>query len=266
MPHIVARSALVYSAALVPPLDATWPAEAPPRPSAARRRLAAVLAAGLLVGAAVVGLAGAHVVLARLTDVAAVTGNTCATGSWATATTWYLHNNPTPPTGNTTARFNLALDATAPTATTLYNYDTDCDNRAGRSIKRNTGLVTEAGSCRYATWRSSALAAARTINGTATLTVWARKASSGGGDPTLRAHLRVFDPGTSTYTELGSADATVSRNANQSWAQTDLTWSLAGVTVPAGRQVEVKIVATGGNRNAEVAYDTTAYPSSLALP
>jgi len=118
VPHVVARSALADAAALVPPLDAAWPVMAPPRRSPVRRRLGALVAAALVIAAASLALAGTHVVLAHLTDAAAVTGNTFATGSWATATTWSLHNNPTPPTVSTTAQFNLAPNATAPTATT----------------------------------------------------------------------------------------------------------------------------------------------------
>ena len=266
VPHVAARSVLAGAAALVPPLDAAWPVVASPRRSPVRRRLAALVAAGLVVAAASVALAGSHVVLARLVDTAAVTGNTFATGSWATATTWYLHNNPTPPTGNTVAQFNLALDATAPTAATLYNYDMNCDSRAGRSINRNTGLVSEATTCRYATWRSAPLAAPRTLNGTATLAVWARKTSTLGVNPTLRAFLRAFDPATSMYTELGTANVTVTTESTSPWAAYSPSWSLASVAVPVGQQIEVKLVAVGGTRNVEVAYDTTAYPSSLALP
>ncbi|HSW42448.1 MAG TPA: hypothetical protein VLM76_08070, partial [Patescibacteria group bacterium] len=153
-----------------------------------------------------------------------------------------------------------------PTATTLFNYDTGCDSRAGRSINRNTGLVTETGSCRFATWRSAALGSARTLSGTATLLVWARKTSSGGTNPTLRTFLRVFDPGTSAYVELGAANVTVSTEPTAPWVAHTPSWSLAGVTVPAGRQIEIRIVATGGTRNIEIAYDTTALASSLTLP
>jgi len=266
VPHVAARSALAHAAQLLPPLDAAWPPEAPRRRSPVRRRLAALLAAGLVVAAVAATVAGTQVVLARLVDAAPVTNSTFATGTWVTATTWYLHNNPTPPTANTTAQFNLAINATAPTATTLYNYDTNCECRTGRSINRNTGLVSEAGSCRYATWRSAALAAARTLNGTATLTVFARKASTGGTAPNLRAFLRVFNPSTSAYTELGTANATIATESTLPFASYALSWTLASVSVPVGRQVEVETVATGGTRDAEVAYDTTAYASSLALP
>ena len=265
VPHVAARSVLAGGPAFLPAPESLGPPPAPPRRSRVRRRLAVLLVAILVVGAAAVAFAGTRVVLARFTN-AAVTGSTFATGSWATGTTWYLHNNPTPPTANTAAQFNLALDATAPTAGTLYNYDTNCDGRAGRSVNRNTGLVTETGSCRYATWRSGAFGAARTLDGTATLTVWARKSSTGGTNPTLRAFLRVFDPVTSTYVELGSASVSVANSSSTAWAAYSPTWSLASVAVPAGRRIEVKIVATGGNRNVEIAYDANNLASALTLP
>ncbi len=264
--HVVPRSVLALAPALVPAIEVDPPEATRPRRSHLRRRLAALVAAGLVIGAVGVAFAGTRVVLARLTGAAAVAPNTFATGAWATATTWYLHNNPTPPTANTTAQFNLPLDPTAPTATTLRNYDTNCDSRAGRSIARGTGQPTEATTCNYATWRSAALATARTLNGTSTLSVWARKTGTGGTNPTLRAFLRVFDPATSTYTDLGTANVTVTTNSSSAWAQQTLTWPLASVSVPAGRRIEVKLVATGGTLNVEIAYDVTTQASSLTLP
>ncbi len=264
--HLAPRSVLALAPALVPAFDPVIAETPAPSRSPVRRRLAALLVGALLVGAVAVAFAGSRIVLARFIATAPVTSNTFATGAWATATTWYLHNNPTPPTANTTAQLNLPLDASVPTAATLYNYDTNCESRAGRSINRNTGLVTETGSCRFATWRSAALAAARTLNGTATLSVWARKTSTGGTNPTLRAFLRVFDPGTSTYTELGAANATVTVNSTSAWARLDLAWTLSNVGVPAGRRIELKLVATGGTRNVEIAYDATSLASSLTLP
>ena len=264
--RLAPRSVLAAAPALVPALDFAGSEPARRRPSAVRRRLAVLLAAGLVVGAAAIAFAGTRVVLARFTDVAAVGSSSFATGAWVTATTWYLHNNPTPPTANTTAQFNLAVNATVPTATTLRNYDTNCDSRAGRSFVRGTGLVSEATVCRYATWRSAALGVARTLDGTATLVVRARKTTTGGTTPTLRAFLRAWNPATSTYTELGTANMGVTNDSSTAFASYSLTWALASVAVPAGRQIVVKLVVTGGDRNVEIAYDTTAYPSSLTLP
>jgi len=264
--HLCPRSVLSAAPALVPALDANLPEGRSSRPPALRRRLVALLAAGLVVATAVVSSAGTWVVLARFTDAAAVASNNFAAGTWVTATTWYLHNNPTPPTGNTAAQFNLPLNATSPTVATLFNYDTGCESRVGRSLIRGTGLVGETGACSYATWRSAALVASRTLNGSATLVVWARKTAALGTNPTLRAFFRVFHPATSTWTDLGTANVTVSANPTAAWARLSLAWSLAGATVAVGQQIEVKVVATSGTRDIEIAYDTTTSPSSLALP
>lgn len=248
--------------AVVPPPDR---GPEPRRLAALRRRLAALAAASLVVSVAALAAGGTRVVLATFTDQAAVAA-TFGTGTWTREITWYLHNQPTPPTGNTTARTLLGMDEVEPTAGTLFNYDTNCDSRPGRLIQRGTGLVTEAGTCRAVTWRSATLGAGRTLDGTARLAIWARKTSSGGTNPTLRAFLRVFHPSTSTYVELGAANTTVAANGNQPWVELDLAWSLANVTVPADRQVEVKLVATGGNRNVEIAYDVDDLASALTLP
>ena len=74
-----------------------------------------------------------------------------AANSFAVATTFdgstlYLHNNPTPPIGNTTMQDLLPLDATTPTATLLYNYATDVDSDPGRTIEEGTVLSAEPGS------------------------------------------------------------------------------------------------------------------------
>ena len=139
VPHVAARSALAGAAAMLPPLDAAWPVVIPHRPSRARRRLAALVAAGL-VCAVVAAFAGTHVVLARFTDVAGVGSTTFSTGSSAIGTAWYLHDSPTPPTADTTAQSNLARDAGVPPASTLRSYDTSCDGRAERALVRGSGI------------------------------------------------------------------------------------------------------------------------------
>lgn len=210
-------------------------------------------------------LGGATASVAFLTGGATTTAS-FATGTWSSATTRYLHNNPTPPVGNTTAQFNLALDGTIPTAGTLFNYDTNCDSVAGRVIQRNTGAVTEATTCRYATWRTAAFAAAAVLSGTASLEISARKAgSTGGTNPTLRAWLRDFDPGTGTYVELGNASLAITTDSTSPFAL--YTFSIpVSATVATGHRIELKLVALGGGRNVNIAYDTAAYPSTLTIP
>jgi len=225
-----------------------------------------LLALALLGTLLLAGLLGGATVSAALLTGGATTTASFATGTWSSSTTWYLHNNPTPPFGNTGAQFNLALDGTAPTAGTLYNYDTNCDSVAGRVIRRNTGAVTEAVTCRYATWRTAAFAAAVGLSGTALLELSARKAgSTGGTNPTLRAWLRDFDPGTGTYVELGNASLAITTDSTAPFALYAFSIPVSA-TVATGHRIELKLVALGGGRNVNIAYDTAAYPATLTIP
>ncbi len=209
----------------------------------------------LLAGAALLAVLGgsADASLARATSTKTTTASFTG-GSWVL----YLHNRPTPPVGNTTAQFALAMDTTVPTAARLNNYDTDCDAVAGRLITRNTGLSSEATVCRYANWQTAAYGTARALNGTMTLRIYAAK--SGAANPTLIAFLRDFNPSTSGYTDLGSSSIAIT---NLVQTQFTLTWSL-NTSIPATHKLELKIVATG-TTNVLLAYDTSAQQSRLVL-
>ncbi|HSW41890.1 MAG TPA: hypothetical protein VLM76_05225 [Patescibacteria group bacterium] len=51
----------------------------------------------------------------------------------------------------------------------------------------------------------------------------------------------------------------------QRWSVRTFSWTLAGVELPAGAQVEVRIGASGGTPDLEIACDTTGQPSALTL-
>ncbi|HEX8939572.1 MAG TPA: hypothetical protein VF763_05365 [Candidatus Limnocylindrales bacterium] len=220
--------------------------------AAGRPRLAPVLVAALLT--ALVWPMGAVASLAIETSQATLASNSFTGGAWAL----YLHNIPA---GPTTAQFNLPMDTTAPTATTLSNYDTNCDSSTGRLIRVGTGLPTESTTCYYANWRTTAYATARALAGTVTLRIWAIRTGTNGTAPTLQGYLRDYNPGTNAYVELGTANVTVSATSQTQYV---LTWTLAA-TIPAGHQLELKLVAPSGNRDVIVAYDTTTYTSRLVL-
>jgi hypothetical protein len=222
-------------------------------------RLPVPVVATMLLVASTLTPGSAAFSLARLTD-SATTNSTLATTSWS-----YLHNRPTPPVGNTTAQFALSMDGSVPSAIALPNYDTNCDALAGRVIVRNTGAVTEATVCRYANWQTAVFVGGKTLNGTAIMRLYARKATAAGTNPTLSAYLRDFNPVTSTYVTLGTATAVISTDATLPFAQYSFSWALA-TSLAAGHQLELKLAAAGGNRDVNLAYDITANPSYLHLP
>jgi hypothetical protein len=191
--------------------------------------------------------------------------NVFATGSW-----YFLHNNPTPPTGNTSAVNNLSMTATAPTQTTLYNYDTNADSVAGRRIQKSGSGAGDATLAHYANWRSAAFASARTIAGSVVLRI-----SSGISGFTLNtqgvlvAYLRDFNPTNSKYVEIANATLT---DAN--WQAGSITWVEKRISIPvgsyavaSGHVLEVKVETTAASSSDMlIAYDATGYPSALSLP
>ncbi len=50
----------------------------------------------------------------------------------------YLHNNPTPPTGDTESQPSLPMDIYPPSTVTQYNYDTDLNLDPGRTLTTNS--------------------------------------------------------------------------------------------------------------------------------
>jgi len=209
---------------------------------------------------------GAGSALAVFNAGSASGANTITAGMWA----YYLHNNPTPPTANTTAQYNLSMTPTAPTATTLYRYDTNNANVAGRGITRNNppspGLLT---AFRYVNWRTPALASAFTLGTTVTVDIWSETNTAlANRTGSLIVYLRDYNPTAGTYVEIANNTRTATYPAGLTWYETPIQVTVpAGTTLASGHMLEVKIeapTATAQN-NMVVAYDTQTYPSVARL-
>ena len=180
----------------------------------------------------------------------------------------YLHNNPTPPTADTTSQVDLSFDQAAPTATTLYNYDTNRDAFAGLIIFKGGSGAAETDATKYQNWRSSPLGSAMTINGTVNAVLWsAMKDFATAKQGSVTVFLRDYNG--STYTEICNGTLTEAdwQAGASSWLQKTVSFSCGSYTVPAGNRLEVKLIvnATAAD-NMWFAYDTTAYKSRVELP
>ena len=179
-----------------------------------------------------------------------------------------LHNNPTPPTGDTNSQADLPMDATAPTATTLYNYDQDKDSAAGRFLAKGGSGASESDLSKYQNWRTGALSQDHTINGVATFPFWSAIKDFGDGKQgEVQAFLRDYNG--SSYTEITNGTLFVSdwQGGSSTWVQKTLAFPSVNYTVVAGNRLEVKIIV-GGNSGDDMwfAWDTTAYNSTLQFP
>ncbi len=180
----------------------------------------------------------------------------------------WLHNNPTPPTGDTNSQADLSLDITAPTATTLYNYDQDRDAFAGRFVIKGGSGASESDLSKYENWQTGALSEDLIIDGVANLTFWsAMKNFTTGTRGSVQVFLRDYNG--SSYTEItnGTLDVSDWQGGSSTWVQKNLAFPSVSYTVPAGNQLEVKIIVDpNAGDNMWFAYDTTAYDSKVALP
>lgn len=233
--------------------------------SLARVRLALVS----VLAATCVLAGGAGSSLALFSDASSTGANSLTTGYWS-AFAVYLHNNPTPPIANTTAQYNLSATAAAPTATTLYRYDTNGANRAGRGISRTAtpgpGLTT---ALAYVNWLTPAFASDFTIVTSATVGIWsAANTTAANRTGSLVVYLRDFNPSTGSYANIGTATYTATYRTGRTFYTTPVTVTLsAPYVLTAGHRLELKIESPSATSavNMLVAYDTRTYVSSLTL-
>lgn len=225
------------------------------------------LAAGVVMLGTVIG-GGASTAYALFTDTETDPAKFSTAASFIT--TYYLHDNPTPPTADQNAQANLTLNANAPTAATLFNYDVNRDAAAGLQILKGGSGPDETTLSRYQNWRTGVLSSPRIINGTVTVTFWSgikNFATSTAGE--VNAYLRDFNPTNSTYAEIANTTLTVANWQDDSgtWVSKTLNIAVSNYTVPAGHRLGLKfIVGSGAGNDMWFAYDTTVYPSRFTIP
>lgn len=155
---------------------------------------------------------------------------------------YYLHNNPTPPTTATTSQANLPMTTVSSPAFVRYDYDSDIDTAEGRSIDKN-GTINEASIAQYQNWRTSSFPGDVHINGDVTLQLWA---ASDSFQQNRRGEVTAFlrDYNGLSYTEIASA--TVFKvdwqEGLEDFTVETLTFSTVDYTVVGGNSLELKIV------------------------
>lgn len=179
--------------------------------------------------------------------------------------TFYLHNNPTPPTGGTTSQDLLPLDTATPTATTLYNYDTERDAFAGLVVAKGAGLG-DTSSTKFQRWMHVP-ATDLTLSTTARLTISsAMKDFSSGKFATVEAGL--YDCTTAgTSCSLLASGATALNPWPATWQEVSIDFGTINHTITAGRALVVKLVVDGSSQDdLWFAYDTTTHQARLEFP
>lgn len=182
--------------------------------------------------------------------------------------TYYLHENPYPPLGDSTSAATLPMSGSAPSATTLYNYDTDMDSGPGIVIERGGSGAGETDADRYQSWIGPAAAAAFTIDGSVSLSVWsAVREFEEDKAATLAAYLR--DCSGSACTLVGSATHSDAdwQDGYTGWRPAGLTITTGTYTLAPGHWLELKLIVPNSSEDdLWFAYDTTTYDSHIRIP
>jgi hypothetical protein len=198
-------------------------------------------------------------------DAAPVAANTFTTAS-CFGRTWHLHNDPSPPVGDTVSHTILPLDETNPTGGTLFNYDTDRDSSPGLVVVKGGTGVGETDPTKTQVWRSAPLPEDQCLNGTVTVNLWAALKNyrhNKAGE--IFVYIRDFDG--SSHTEIGSGSVYKNKwqSASETFVQTAVDISGIDYVVPAGHSIELKVIV--GDQSFDdmwFAFDTTAYPMTVA--
>jgi hypothetical protein len=200
---------------------------------------------------------------ASFADTTTNAGNSFAAAA-AFAQTFYLHNNPSPPTANTTSQLNLPLDTLLPTATILRNYDTDRDIGPGLAIDKGNGL-SETDPRKYQRWRH-VIASALTINGNATLHLWtATQDFATGQEGAIVVGLYDCNSAGASCSLITSTTFHDSTWPS-AWEEKQIALGTVSHTVASGRSLVIHVATVNPSDNdLWFAYDTTTYNSRLRI-
>ena len=183
-------------------------------------------------------------------------------------TCFYLHNDPTPPTGSTQSQTVLPMGATAATATTLYNYDTDRDTAIGLAITTGGTGVDEADPTKHQVWRSGPLVDTLVISGDITIDFWAAiKDFQNGSTGDVTFYLRDRD-GTGDYLEIanGSASSGDWQGGSGTFVKKTITIPAVSYSIPVTHELEVKLIVNPpAADHMWFAYDAVDYPTVVAI-
>jgi hypothetical protein len=200
----------------------------------------------------------------------ATTGSTANTFTAAAPppppqTTWYLHADPTPPSGPTDARDPLPMDATPPTATVLHNYDQDRDDGPGLLLVKGPGL-NDTNPNRTQRWAGPVTTAPSVVQGAADVILWSATADfSDRRRGAIVVGLYDCDAGLASCTLLSNGGANA-RPWPAEWSPITVDLGTVDHTLAAGRRLMVKLAVQGSaERDLRFAYDTVDHPARLRI-
>ena len=183
-------------------------------------------------------------------------------------TLFFLHNDPTPPTGDTPSHAVLPIDVLGSFETTLFNYDTDRDTDPGLLILKGGSGATEADLTKHQVWRTDPQTVDLELDGDVLIELWTAltnfQLSSGG-------QISVFLRDRSTtgdYVEIGGATLS---EADWQLGASDFVQKVVTIlnlqyTVVTDHELEIKVIVdAASSSDMWLAYDTATHDSLMRL-
>jgi hypothetical protein len=159
------------------------------------------------------------------------------------------------------------MDSELPTASVLYNYDTDRDASPGLVIAKGGSGPYESDPTKYQAWLTPPFSEAVVIQGDATVKLWSAMKDfddTKGGAVTV--YLLDFDGW--SYVELGSGIVTDTPwQGGSSWVQKTFRFPVETYTIAPGHSLELKVIVEGSSADDMwFAYDTNDHKSRVTVP
>ena len=180
----------------------------------------------------------------------------------------YLHNNPSPPVGDTNRQTILSMDETAPVGSTIYQYGVP-NNNDGLLLAGSSLGLAEVDPDKYQRWMTGALADPLVIAGDVFIDLWAGIRQFQDGQPgAMTMYLRDYDG--AGYTEIGNGSVFVFdwQDGDPSFVEQTIMIPDIDYTIAAGHELEARLITDTikASKDMWYAYDTTVYPSVIKLP
>lgn len=157
--------------------------------------------------------------------------------------TLYLHNNPTPPTGNTVSQPILPMDEEAPSTFALPNYDIDRDFAVGLTIKKGGTSPNEPDPRRRQHWQTDPFPAPTLFQGDMVLELWAGMKDFGQGKRGhVTAFLRDFNGAAYSNIKVSNVLRTDWQQGSSSWVYTEFALGQVSFVLPAGHSLELTVL------------------------
>lgn len=180
--------------------------------------------------------------------------------------TFFLHNNPSPPTFDTSIQAVLPMNNVPPSAPQMFNYASDKYSKPGAQGRFiQAAEVKENASDKLQIWVSSSFTANKQVDGTVELTIYAKLESGGKG---LRARVRLAECSPSCVIFADAVSTEITETWPDLWYELEASFTVNRL-LDAGNTLRLYVQLDKNMPNSDpgfLGYDAQLFEAKLVLP